>query len=247
MDWTEMIFKGSDRVWVQTQDGEPVVDDGKVTMRYSNSEVAKSYRAAASNIAPQGSVPAKSSAAKKTTQTPHVKQETRATTGLLSEDHRLVWKSPEGEIIYTTERPIGLEKQTPAPADVYEFHTDGACSKNPGPCGWGWVLRHNDSYMEARQFLGTGTNNIAEFAGIKAALDHVTDLNARVRIYTDSGLAIGIFTQNWKAKENIELVNAVRERLREFKTKPELIKIKGHAGHLLNERADTQATSSLRS
>lgn len=244
MDWTEMIFKGSDRVWVQTQDGEPVVDDGKVTMRYSNSDSAKSYRASAANIALPGSPSTKQPTNQPARQPT---KQTAGSSGLLAEDHRLVWKSPKGEIVFSTERPVGLEKQEPAPEDVFEFHTDGACSNNPGPCGWGWVLRHNDTYLEARQFLGTGTNNIAEFAGIKAALDHVTDLNARVRIYTDSALAVGMFTQNWKPKENIELVKAIQARLREFKTKPELIKIKGHAGYLLNERADTQATSSIRS
>jgi len=230
MTWKEMLFRGKDRVWVQTLDGTPLESEGKVSMKYSQQEDAKVYRAVTSNLAPL-----KSSEAKK------------SPTGVAPDFDRLIWKSPAGEIVYAHERPEGLEAEKPLDSNTFEFHTDGACSKNPGPCGWGWVLRHGDQYLEAHQYLGTGTNNIAEFAGILAALNHVKDVDAKVRIYTDSGLAIGIFTQNWKAKENKELVEAVKLRLREFKTKPELIKIKGHAGHLLNERADFQATSSIRS
>lgn len=230
MDWKEMLFRGKDRVWVQTFDGMLVENEGKVSMKYSPQEDAKIYHAAPSNLAPVRSA------------------EPRNNTSTKGADFdRLIWKTPLGHIAIANERPEGLENEAVLDPEVFEFHTDGACSKNPGPCGWGWVLRHGTDYVEAHQYLGTGTNNIAEFAGILAALDYVDDENAKIRIYTDSGLAIGVFTQNWKAKENKELVEAIKKRLREFKTKPELIKIKGHAGHLLNERADFQATSSLRS
>lgn len=229
MTWEERRFKGKDRVWIQTENGTPVEENGKVFMKYSNSEDAKIYRAALANV-----------------QTSSAQSKPKPSNSAKRGVDRLVWKTPKGEVIFDTEKPEGLENQTPIPAELWEFHTDGACAKNPGPCGWGWVLRHQDEYLEARQFIGHGTNNIAEFLAIKAALDHVKDDAAKVRIYTDSQLAIGIFTQNWKAKENVELVDAVKQAYKRFKKKPELIKIKGHAGHLLNERADFQATQSIK-
>ena len=79
---------------------------------------------------------------------------------------------------------------------------------------------------------------------IKIALENVADPTRPVRIYTDSTYCIGILTQSWKAKANQELIADIKKLLPPFKDL-KFIKVKGHAGHPLNERADTMATSSL--
>ena len=151
-----------------------------------------------------------------------------------------------GEVVRSTELPDELSSLDGPESDIAEFHTDGACSGNPGRCGWGFVMRRGGEYLEAHQFLGIGTNNIAELMGIKAAMDEVPHADAVLRIYTDSNYAIGVLTKDWKAKANTDLVKTIRAQLRRYSTMPQLIKVKGHAGDPLNERADLMATSSIR-
>lgn len=236
MPWTEMLFRGRDRVWVLTDDaGSPTLDQGRVTMKYKPEDAAKTYSAAASNVSAvgQGAV----ASTPKATSNP-----ARATTF-----DELIWKKPAQAIVLAHDEPSEIQNIERPAAGVWEFHTDGACSGNPGRCGWGWVLRTNEVYLEANQYLGIGTNNIAELMAIKAALDHVDDPDATIRIHTDSNYSLGVITKDWKAKANVELVDTIRKRMRAFKRRPEIIKVKGHAGDPLNERADHLATSSIRS
>lgn len=230
-----MIFRGKDRVWVSTDtDGNPVLKDGRATMKYRPDEGAKTYAATVTNLAARRSSPKNSKAAKP------------ATAAKTSFDE-LVWKDPATEIFRSTQIPDELLDVEAPSAGIYEFFTDGACSGNPGPCGWGFVLRTANGYVEASQYLGIGTNNIAELMGIKAALEEVDDPQAKLFIHTDSNYALGVLTKDWKAKANTELIKTIRAQLRRYNTPPQIIKVKGHDGHPLNERADFLATSSLRS
>lgn len=252
MPWTEMLFRGRDRVWVLTDDvGQAVVNDGRVTMKYKPDEAAKAYSAAAANIGTTAGpgAPSAPSGQNGKTQAGSTKPANSGTSGPTHKTSfdELIWKTPAGEIVSSTEEPSELADEDRPAAGIFEFYTDGACSGNPGRCGWGWVMRTCDGYVEARQFLGIGTNNIAELMAIKAALDHVDAAEAIIRIHTDSNYSLGVITKDWKAKANTELVDTIRRQMRGYKRRPEIIKVKGHAGDPLNERADFLATSSIRS
>lgn len=130
-------------------------------------------------------------------------------------------------------------------SDIIEVYTDGACSGNPGPGGYGVVLRAQGVQRTISGFLGDAcTNNIAELTAILKALSAIRDPSRPVRLYSDSAYALGLLTQNWKAKANQELVEQLRKKIREF-PRLELIKIEGHAGHEGNELADRLARQAI--
>jgi ribonuclease HI len=124
---------------------------------------------------------------------------------------------------------------------ILEIYTDGACSGNPGPCGYGVVMRFGAFYREFAEYLGQGTNNIGELTAIREALAAVKERDLPVRVHTDSSYAIGVLTKGWKAKANRELIAEIKELIADFDDL-EFVKVRGHAGIPLNERADTLAT-----
>lgn len=133
---------------------------------------------------------------------------------------------------------------TAAPENAVHVWTDGACSGNPGPCGIGVVVIDGKEQKEVSEYLGQGTNNIAELTAILRGLELVPDQKRPVFVYSDSAYSIGLLTQNWKAKANQELVAKLRAKTKEF---PDLrfVKVAGHAGVPLNERVDYLATSAV--
>jgi ribonuclease HI len=127
-----------------------------------------------------------------------------------------------------------------APEGVVVAYTDGACTGNPGPAGWGAVLRFGGHVRELSGHLGHATNNIAELWAIKAALQAIRDRTRPVRVMTDSTYALGVLTLGWKAKANAALVEEVRDLLAAF-ADVRVQKVEGHAGDPDNERADELA------
>jgi ribonuclease HI len=131
-------------------------------------------------------------------------------------------------------------------APALELWTDGACSGNPGPMGIGIVAIDGGKRRELGEYLGVGTNNIAELTAIERALDLAgADAGTRrVRVYTDSAYAIGVLSKGWKAKANQELIARMRRRLA---TLPhlEFVKVSGHAGVPENERCDQLARDAI--
>ncbi|MBA2662406.1 MAG: ribonuclease HI [Bradymonadaceae bacterium] len=213
-------------------------------MRYQDSETAKTYSANPRNLsetedaAPAG--PASTGKSPSAAKKPSPKG-TKSASPPISSSEQATW----GPKRISTEVPAELI-EVAVPADgIVEIYTDGACSGNPGPCGYGVVLRDGDSYMEIKQHLGIGTNNIGELMAIKVALENVEDKGRPVRLYTDSTYCIGVLTKNWKAKANQELIKETKAVLADFDDLV-LIKVKGHAGHPLNERADYLATSAIK-
>jgi ribonuclease HI len=139
-----------------------------------------------------------------------------------------------------------VEELTEAGAPVI-IYTDGACTGNPGPMGIGVVIMDGKERRELSEFLGSGTNNIAELTAIKRALEVLPD-EARTRIvkvHTDSSYSIGLLTKNWKAKANTELVEELRALARRF-PKLQMVKVKGHSGIPENERADSLAVDAIK-
>jgi ribonuclease HI len=131
-------------------------------------------------------------------------------------------------------------------ADAIVIYADGACSGNPGPAGLGVVLQDGAVRRELSQYLGQGTNNIAELSAILEAALAIEDPARPVRIHTDSQYAIGVLSKGWKAKANQELVARVKDALARLEDL-ELIYVPGHSGVLLNERADALAVQAVKS
>ena len=131
-----------------------------------------------------------------------------------------------------------------APANAIHVWTDGACTGNPGPAGLGVVIIDGDKQRELSEYLGQGTNNIAELMAILRGLEEVPDRARPVVVYSDSAYSIGLLTQNWKAKANQQLVEKLRALTKQF---PDLrfVKVAGHAGVALNERVDELARTAV--
>jgi ribonuclease HI len=132
------------------------------------------------------------------------------------------------------------------PGGAIIAYADGACSGNPGPAGLGVVvLLEAGRRVEVSEYLGVGTNNIAELTAIARALDEVPDRGRPYLIHTDSQYAIGVLSKGWKAKANTELVAEIKERLEE-RSSTQLRYVPGHSGVPLNERADALARDAVK-
>ena len=135
---------------------------------------------------------------------------------------------------------------------MIEVYIDGSSKGNPGPGGAGIVIKDVSPHAELSTLgipLGHVTNNQAEFLALKHAL---IELKARsfaehpISVLTDSQLVVGIFSQNWKSRANLELVMEIRNLLREF---PQLTftYVRGHNGNPGNELADSLAQNAAES
>ncbi len=132
------------------------------------------------------------------------------------------------------------------PAGAWTVYADGACSGNPGPAGLGIVLVAPDGKVaEGYEYLGVGTNNIAELTGILRAAEIVPDGEPAV-VHTDSQYSIGVLTKGWKAKANQALIAGVKTALSKRAGRVRLVYVPGHAGVPLNERADELAREAVR-
>jgi len=141
--------------------------------------------------------------------------------------------------------PIELAPQAAAPAaNAIHVWTDGACTGNPGPAGLGVVIVDGDQREEVSEFLGDGTNNIAELTAILRGLEKVADRTRPVVVYSDSQYSIGLLTLAWKAKANKELIEELRDLCRQFKDL-RFVKVAGHSGVPLNERCDQLARAAI--
>jgi ribonuclease HI len=124
------------------------------------------------------------------------------------------------------------------------IYTDGSCSGNPGPGGVGCVIMVDDETTIISEFIGHTTNNIAELKSIQVALESIQNKDEEIVIYTDSQYAVGLFTKNWKAKANTELVLEIKDKLKEF-SNLKIEKVKGHStnyGNVIVDQLATQAT-----
>ncbi len=136
-----------------------------------------------------------------------------------------------------------------------QLYTDGACSGNPGPGGWGFILRHpaTGAEIERSGAERATTNNRMELMAVIAGLEALTQ-PAIVDLYSDSQYVLkGLeeWVEGWKARgwrtaakkpvKNAELW----KRLDELRGIHELRYhwIEGHAGHVDNERADALAVA----
>jgi ribonuclease HI len=151
-------------------------------------------------------------------------------------------------------RAAGLtppQNRQPAPPHAIDqpraihIYTDGACSGNPGPAGIGVVLQYGPHRKEISRSIGTATNNIAELEAVRVGLLAVKNRALPVVIHTDSQYVLGVLARGWKAEQNQGLVDEIRDLSRQFGSL-QFVKVKGHAGHPENERADQLAVRAVR-
>ncbi|HEX6842251.1 MAG TPA: ribonuclease HI [Stellaceae bacterium] len=148
-----------------------------------------------------------------------------------------------------------MTKPAESGAGVVEIFTDGACSGNPGPGGWGAVLRWNGHERELQGFANPTTNNRMEMMAAIAALEALKR-PSRVHLHTDSQyLRDGItrFIHAWKTRgwktadkkpvKNIDLWQRLDAAAKSHRV--EWFWIKGHSGHVENERADALARAGI--
>ncbi len=134
-------------------------------------------------------------------------------------------------------------------------HTDGACSGNPGPGGWGAILSSGEHEKELKGGEPHTTNNRMELMGAIAALEALKK-PSRVELHTDSKYVhdgISKWIHGWKRNgwktadkkpvKNVDLWQRLEAAVARHEVRWNWVK--GHAGHELNERADQLAVEAI--
>ena len=133
-----------------------------------------------------------------------------------------------------------------------EIFTDGACSGNPGPGGWGAVLRFGKIEKELSGGERATTNNRMELTGVIEALSALKE-PCHVTLTTDSQYVVNSITKGWvygwkrrgwvKSDKKPALNADLWERLLPLleRHEVEFVWVRGHAGHPENERCDRLA------
>ncbi len=140
-------------------------------------------------------------------------------------------------------------------SDTIDIFSDGACKGNPGPGGWGAVLRFGDHEKEIFGGEPQTTNNRMEMTAVIEALSQLKPAS-KVRVYTDSKYVqkgISEWLPGWKARrwrtaanqpvKNVDLWQRMDALAAQHDI--EWLWVKGHAGHPENERADALANRGI--
>lgn len=138
-----------------------------------------------------------------------------------------------------------------------KIYTDGACSKNPGPGGYGVILKYGSKVKELSAGFKKTTNNRMELKAIIAGLSALKE-KCQVTVYSDSKYVVDAVVKNWaqRWKKNNwyrnkdekalnpdlwqELLNLIDQHVVKFEW------VKGHAGHKENERCDKIAVKAAK-
>lgn len=129
------------------------------------------------------------------------------------------------------------------------LYTDGAARGNPGPGGYGVVLTFGKHRKELSQGYRRTTNNRMELLAVIKGLEAIKRTGCKVNVYTDSKYVADAVTKGWvfnwkkqgfKKKANPDLWRRFLELYELFSVK--FFWVKGHAGHVENERCDQLAT-----
>jgi len=135
------------------------------------------------------------------------------------------------------------------------IHTDGACSGNPGPGGWGAILAFGDREKELKGGEPSTTNNRMELTAAIAALEAL-NRPCRVDLHTDSQyLRNGVMSwmpvwkrNGWRTADRKPVKNVDLWKRLDAALAPHQVRwhwLRGHAGHSVNERADALARQAI--
>ena len=137
------------------------------------------------------------------------------------------------------------------------IYTDGACSGNPGPGGWGTILMYKDSKKEISGAKKDTTNNVMELTAVIEGLK-MLKYPCDVEIYSDSAYVVNAFNQkwidswiknNWKTSgketvKNKEIWQELYDLTKVHNVK--FIKVKGHSDNEFNNRCDEMARNAIK-
>ena len=140
--------------------------------------------------------------------------------------------------------------------DKVIIYTDGACSGNPGPGGWGTILMYKDAKKEISGGMKDTTNNIMEITAVIEGLKCLK-IESNVEIYSDSAYVVNAFNQGWiynwikkgwktasgESVKNKELWQELYNLTKKHKV--EFIKVKGHSDNEFNNRCDEMARNAI--
>ena len=131
---------------------------------------------------------------------------------------------------------------------MIRIFTDGAAQGNPGPGGYGVVMKFKDAVKELSGGFRLTTNNRMELLAVISGLEAIKKNDIAVTIYSDSKYVVDSVEKgwiwNWQKKNFAKKANPdlwQRYILLHQKFKPKFVWIKGHAGHPENERCDQLA------
>ena len=134
------------------------------------------------------------------------------------------------------------------------LYTDGACSGNPGPGGWGAILEYMGHEKELSGGEANTTNNRMELTAVIKGLQALKE-PCIVELYSDSKYLVDAFNQHWvdgwlkrgwknSSKEPVKNIDLWQRLLRaKAQHQVKFTWVKGHAGHPENERCDRLATT----
>ena len=136
------------------------------------------------------------------------------------------------------------------------IYTDGACSGNPGPGGWGAILMYKGNKKEISGGKKNTTNNEMELTAVIEALK-MLKFPCQVDLYSDSAYVVNAFLQNWignwvknnwktSSKEPVKNQELWKELYELTKThQVKFIKVKGHSDNEFNNRCDELARNAI--
>ena len=137
------------------------------------------------------------------------------------------------------------------------IYTDGACSGNPGPGGWGAILMINENKKEISGGNKNTTNNVMELTAVIEALK-LLKRPCNVNLYSDSAYVVNAFLQNWilgwiknswknSSKEEVKNKELWQELFSLTKIHDVTFhKVKGHADNEYNNRCDELARNAIK-
>ena len=137
---------------------------------------------------------------------------------------------------------------------MIRIYTDGAAQGNPGPGGYGTIMKYGSHEKELSEGFRLTTNNRMELLAVIAGLEAIKKGGLPVTIYSDSQYVVNAIEKQWlwgwekknfKDKANVDLWK--RYIPLHHRLKPKFIWIKGHAGHPENERCDQLAVQAASS
>jgi ribonuclease HI len=137
---------------------------------------------------------------------------------------------------------------------MIRIYTDGAAQGNPGPGGYGVIMKYNDHVKELSQGFRLTTNNRMELLAVITGLETIKKSGIPVTVFSDSEYVINAVEKGWlwgwekknfSKKANPDLWQRYIPLHHQFK--PKFQWVRGHAGHVENERCDYLAVQAARS